>query len=93
MPYRLRYDRRFMHQLGSLPGSVRNVARRQIRSLVDEPRQAQAKELDCHPSHYRLWIQRDYRLVYQVDDEAQVVDLLFIGPKSPDLYERLGLER
>jgi mRNA-degrading endonuclease RelE of RelBE toxin-antitoxin system len=93
MPYRLRYDSRFMHQLERLPGSVRSVARKQIGSLADEPRQAQAKELDRHPSYYRLWIQRDYRLVYQVDDEARVVDLLFIGPKSPDLYERLGLER
>jgi hypothetical protein len=34
-----------------------------------------------------------YRLVWQVLDEEFIVDLLYVGPKLPDLYERLGLGR
>jgi mRNA interferase RelE/StbE len=93
MGYRLRYDRRFMRQLESLPGDVRSVARRQVKTLADNPRPPRAKELDEHPGYYRLWLPRGYRLVYQVIEDEQLVDLLYVGPKSPDVYEQLGLGR
>jgi hypothetical protein len=48
---------------------------------------------DEHPGYYRLWLPREHRLVWQVLDEEEIVDLLYVGPKSPDLYQRLGLER
>lgn len=64
MVYRLRYDRAFMKQLEALPGDVRSLARRQIRELADRPHPSQAKELEDHPSYYRLWLARDYRLVW-----------------------------
>jgi mRNA-degrading endonuclease RelE of RelBE toxin-antitoxin system len=93
MGYRLRYDRRFMHQLEALPGDVRSVARRQVKALADNPRPPRVKELDEHPGYYRLWLPRGCRLVYRVIDDEQVVDLLYVGPKSPNLYEQLGLGR
>ena len=52
-----------------------------------------AKELDRHPNYERLRLSRNHRLVYTVLEEAQVVDLLYLGPKPPGLYERLGLGR
>jgi mRNA-degrading endonuclease RelE of RelBE toxin-antitoxin system len=91
--YRLRYDRSFMHQLVALPGDVRSVARRTVTELAETPRPARAKELDEHPGYYRLWLPRDHRLVWQVLDEEEIGDLLYVGPKLPDLYQRLGLER
>jgi mRNA-degrading endonuclease RelE of RelBE toxin-antitoxin system len=93
MSYKLRYDRRFMRHLKALPGDVRSVAHRQVKALTDNPRPTQAKELDDHPSYYRLWLPRGCRLVWQVLEVEQVVDLLYIGPKSPHLYEQLGLGR
>ena len=93
MGYRLRYDRVFMQQLMALPGDVRSIARRTVAALAETPRPARAKELDEHPGYYRLWLPREYRLVWQVLDEEEIVDLLYVGPKSPDLYQRLGLER
>jgi hypothetical protein len=36
---------------------------------------------------------RGHRLVWQVLEEESVVDLLYVGPKSADLYARLGLGR
>jgi mRNA-degrading endonuclease RelE of RelBE toxin-antitoxin system len=93
MAYRLRYDRRFVQQLMALPGDVRSIARRIVTELAETPRPARAKELDEHPGYYRLWLPRDYRLVWQVLDEEGIIDLLYVGPKSPDLYHRLGLDR
>lgn len=41
----------------------------------------------------RLWIGRDYRLVWRVSDEEQLVEIEYIGYKTPDLYAQLGLAR
>ena len=93
MAYRLRYDRRFQKHFKALPGDVRGIARKIIGQLADNPRPGQAKELDDHPGFYRLWLLRNHRLVWGVLEDEQIVDLLYIGPKSRDLYERLGLGR
>ncbi len=93
MVYHLRYDRRFMRQLESLPGDVRSVARQQIQALTGNPHPPRAKELDDHPGYLHLWLPRDYRLVWQALEDERVIDLLYVGPKLPDLYDRLGLGR
>ena len=93
MPFRLRFDRRFLQQLDALPGDLRSVARQQVKRLADEPRPASAKELDGHPGYLRVWLPRGHRLVWQVIEEEGVIDLLYVVPKSPDLYEKLGLGR
>ena len=93
MAYRLRYDRRFRQHLDALPGDIRSIARRVIADLGDDPRPTQAKELEEHAGHYRLWLPRDYRLVWTVFEDEQIVDLLYVGLKTPDLYKRLGLGR
>ena len=93
MSYRLRYDRNFMRKLEALPGDLRSVARQTITTLTKNPRPASAKELENHPDHYHLWLPRNCRLVYQVSDDEQIVDLLYVGPKLPDLYDQLGLGR
>lgn len=38
-----------------------------------------------------MWLLRNHRLIWQVLEEEQVVDLIYVGPKPPDLYEQLGL--
>ncbi len=87
MAYCLRYDRRFMHELQALPGDIRSVARQRVKALTEDPRPTRAKELNDHPGYYRLWLPRECRLVYRVIDAEQIVDLLYVGPKSPDLYD------
>jgi mRNA-degrading endonuclease RelE of RelBE toxin-antitoxin system len=93
MAYRLRLDRRFLQQLEALPGDVRSVARQQTKLLAENPRPTGSKELDEHPGYFRLWLPRGHRLVWQVLEGEEVVSLLYVGPKSADLYERLGLGR
>ena len=93
MAYRLRVDRRFLRLLDALPGDLRAVARRTIKNLAVEPRPTSAKELDEYPNHWRMWLPRRHRLIWRVLDDEQVIDVLYVGPKSSDLYEQLGLGR
>ena len=91
MAYQLRYDRHFSRLMVALPGDIRAVARQVINDLAREPRPTGAKELDDYPDHWRLWLLRNHRLIWQVLEDEQVVDLIYVGPKPPDLYEQLGL--
>ena len=56
MADRLRYDRRFKRSLQALPGDIRGLARSMIAQLAEDPHPSQAKELDDHPTYYRLWL-------------------------------------
>jgi len=91
MTYRLRYDRRFLRQVDELPGDVRSVARKSIKELAVRLHLPHAKELEDHPGYWRLWLPRGYRLVWEVLENEKTIDLLYIGLKSPDLYDQLGL--
>jgi mRNA-degrading endonuclease RelE of RelBE toxin-antitoxin system len=91
--YRLRFDRAILRQLDALPPHVRAVARRRVARLADHPRPLDATELATHPSYYRIWLPRGHRLVYRVLDGEEIVLLLYLDPKTPGLYEQLGLGR
>lgn len=91
--YRLRFDRAILRQVDSLPPDVRAVARRRIAQLAEWPRPPDAAELTAHPTYYRVWLPRGHRLVYRVMDDEAIVVLLYLGPKTPHLYEHLGLGR
>ena len=93
MTYRVIFSKAIRKQLRDLPGNVRNIARKQIVSLAEQPRPRNARELEGHPSYYRMWIMGNFRLVWQVVEDEQSVDILYVGPKSPDLYDYLGLSR
>ena len=93
MTYSVRRSKQIQRQIARLPGNVRNVAKHRILALRSEPRPADAKELDGHPGYFRLWLDSDFRLVWEVDDDSRVVDIYYVGPKSPGLYEQLGLGR
>lgn len=93
MAYRLRFDQQFRRNLDALPSDIRPIARQAVAQLVMNPYSSRAKELGDHPGHYRMWLPRDHRLVWNVLEDEQIVDLLYVGPKSQDLYDRLGLGR
>jgi mRNA-degrading endonuclease RelE of RelBE toxin-antitoxin system len=93
MAYRLRVDRRFLRLLNVLPGDVRAAARQVTAKLTIEPRPMVAKELDGYQNYWRMWLPRNHRLIWHVLDDEELIDLIYVGPKSNDLYERLGLGR
>jgi mRNA-degrading endonuclease RelE of RelBE toxin-antitoxin system len=93
MAYRIAFSREVRRQIGDLPGHIKALAKQEIASLSDNPRSSHGKELTGHPTYFRLWLGRDYRLVWRVLDEGQVVEIEYAGYKTLDLYERLGLGR
>ena len=93
MAYRIAFSREIRRQIGDLPGHIKALAKPEIAGLSDNPRPPQCKELTDHPGYFRLWLGRDYRLVWHVLDEEQIVEIEYVGYKTPDLYERLGLAR
>jgi mRNA-degrading endonuclease RelE of RelBE toxin-antitoxin system len=93
MGYRIAFSRAIRRQIGDLPGHIKAMAKQEIAGLSDNPRPPQCEELTGHPTHFRLWLGRNYRLVWRVSDEEQMVEIEYVGYKTPDLYERLGLGR
>jgi mRNA-degrading endonuclease RelE of RelBE toxin-antitoxin system len=93
MAYRIAFSRQVRSQIGSLPGHVKALAKQEIAELSDNPRPDRSKELTGHPTFFRLWLGRDYRLVWHVLDNEQIVEIEYVGPKAPDLYDRIGLTR
>jgi hypothetical protein len=61
--------------------------------LSNQPRPAQAQELEGHPNYYRLWITSAYRLLWLVNDEERWVEVQYVDLKTPDLYANLGFTR
>ena len=93
MPYRILLTRDIKRQLQELPGNIKALARQQIARLAIDPRLPRSKELEGHAGHYRLWLGAKYRLVWQVIDEEKLIEIEYVGPKSPDLYAMLNLPR
>jgi mRNA-degrading endonuclease RelE of RelBE toxin-antitoxin system len=91
--YKVQLSKQIQRQIGRLPGNVRNQAKERILALRSQPRPLDAKELSGHPGFYRIWLGRDFRLVWHCDDEAKLIDIYYVGPKTDDLYEQLGLDR
>jgi mRNA-degrading endonuclease RelE of RelBE toxin-antitoxin system len=93
MAYRIAFSREVRRQIEGLPGHIKTLAKQEIASLSEDPRPPQSKELTGHPAYFRLWLGRDYRLVWHVLDDARMVELEYVGHKTSDLYDHLGLAR
>lgn len=93
MSYKVQLSRQIQRQISHLPGNVRNQAKRRILELRSQPRPSDAQELTGHPGFFRIWLDSDFRVVWHVDDDAQLVDIFYVGPKTDDLYAKLGLDR
>lgn len=93
MAYRIAFSRQVRRQIADLPGHVKALVKQEIAELSFDPRPARSKELAGHPDYFRLWLGADYRLVWRVFDDGQLVEIEYAGPKTPDLYERLELSR
>ena len=87
--YHLSFDKELKRQVNSLPGKLRQEARRRIADLARAPRPGGAIELRGHPNVYRAWLSdARYRLVWQVFDDEHRVAIYYVGVK-PDYDELL----
>ncbi|MCG2768487.1 MAG: type II toxin-antitoxin system RelE/ParE family toxin [Anaerolineae bacterium] len=90
MTYRLRITETAKKELRRLPGYVRQRAQHIVKSLADDPRPSEAKELRDMPGRYRIRLVK-WRIIYRVDDNDQVVLVLRVRRKiGLETYE--GIE-
>lgn len=93
MAYEIVFDKAIRNQIRRLPGYVKAIAKQRIAMLSDDPRPPKSRELTGHPDYYRMWLDANYRLVWHVFDDEGVLEIEYVGPKTPELYEYLGLGR
>jgi mRNA interferase RelE/StbE len=55
-----------------------------IDALADDPRPSRCKKLSGREG-YHIWVGRDYRVLYHVDDGEQRVEVFWVGTKQ-DAY-------
>jgi mRNA-degrading endonuclease RelE of RelBE toxin-antitoxin system len=88
--YHLSYDKALKRQITSLPGRLRQEAKRRIADLARDPCPAEAIELRGYPNVYRMWLSdARYRLVWEVFDDEHRVAIYYVGLK-PDYDELLA---
>lgn len=87
MIYQIDISRRTRREIDQLPGPMRQRIKREIARLAFEPRPAHAVELPG-PLQGRYKIKLDqYRIVYWVQDDMAIVQVLKAGKKMPGFYD------
>jgi len=77
-------------EIRALPAYVRAQARQLVPALARSPRPSRAKELCDNPGTYRIWPAGRWRIVYQMDDDQQVVIILRVRLKEDIDYDSLA---
>ena len=90
--YRVDYSRSAAHELSRLarsapPGDVRAI-RAAIEGLAGDPRPTGARKLEALEDLYRLRV-RDYRVIYALNDESQLVVVTRVARRSETTYRDL----
>jgi mRNA interferase RelE/StbE len=86
-PYQVEIPRRVRRQIEALPGHIRQRIKREIAQLAFNPRPAYAEELRGNLTG-RFKIRLDqYRLVYRIEDDVAVVEVLKAGKKQDAFYD------
>ena len=86
MQYRIEFSRPASRQFDSLPKQVQLRLKPRLDSLRDNPRPHGAEKMAGEEELYRLRV-GDYRVIYQIRDQALVVLVVKIGHRK-DVYRR-----
>lgn len=87
--YQLEIPKPVRRQIESLPSQYRQRIKVLIAGLATNPRPPNAKELRNTNDRYRIRLDQ-YRIVYRVEDDLLLVEMLKVGKKeSPEFYADL----
>jgi len=76
--YQLEVKRRAVKELSRVRPDIGIRLLQYIESLASDPRPRQSRKLSESENSYRLRV-GDYRVLYQVDDEARLVTIFKVG--------------
>lgn len=89
MLYQLRFTKEAQQQLTRLPGNIRQRVRRLVATLTHNPRPPEAKQMeDEFADYYRIRLE-NYRVIYTIDDDIVLVEVIRIMKRSPKIYDDL----
>lgn len=82
--YQILWKKSAVKELQKLPPDIARSIFSIISGLSDEPRPHNTKKLISLDNHYRMRV-GDYRVVYRVEDEILVIEIIRIGHRK-DVY-------
>jgi mRNA-degrading endonuclease RelE of RelBE toxin-antitoxin system len=85
-PYRPRYTPEVAGRIRKLHPEVKQEIRTAIRTLLSTP--FLGRELQFELSGYHSYRVRTYRIIYRINDDDAMLDIVFIGPRRT-VYEEL----
>ena len=85
-PYRPRYTPEVAGRIRKLHPEVKREIHTAIRSLLSAPLLGQDLQFDL--SGYHSYRMRTYRIIYRINDDDAMLDVVFIGPRRT-VYEEL----
>ena len=87
MSYQIRLRRAAQKQLDRLVGRDYQAVSKTISALGQEPRPPRVKKL-AESGLWRIRV-RQYRVVYNIDDEEHLVTVVRVARRTEDTYKRL----
>lgn len=92
MSYRIELSSAARADIRALPGYIRAQALQLIDAMADSPTPSRAKELRGMSRIYRIWLAGRWRVVYEVDDGAEVILILRVRSKDRIEYSDFSSE-
>ena len=82
--YHVLFARSARKELEALPDSVASRVLRRVTTLANDPRPPGCKKLAVSENLWRIRV-GDYRVIYSIDDDAKLVDVVAVRHRS-DAY-------
>lgn len=90
MIYQIDISKRTRRAIEQIPGHMRQRIKREIARLAFEPRPPHAIELrGTLRDRYKIRLDQ-YRIVYWIQDDVAIVQVLKAGKKTPGFYDDLA---
>lgn len=91
MSYTVELTPKAREQLSELPRFVQKAIGKRIDRLIENARPPDSKKLKGQDGFYRVKAAKDYRIVYQIEDERLIVLVVRIGNRK-EVYRNLPLK-
>ena len=88
MSYSLEFTESALREWNKLDGAVKARLKKKLAERLEEPH-VPASALHSMPGCYKIKLQKiGYRLIYQVDDDTVVVEVITVGRRDSRIYEK-----
>ncbi len=90
MSYQLKYTGEARRDVRDMPAHLRSRAKSIIEALQQEQHPPRSKRLRDPLHHLHQMPLEDWRIIYEIDDEEQLITIVRVKPKrGPETYEDL----